>query len=202
MDIITRKQAREQGLTRFYTGKPCKRGHDSERQTSSGICCKCHCLRQKTRYLEDPEFKARLHARNSARTCARIKSDPEYRRLHYERVQARKRRRDADSPGHAILTRLRSRLRHVVANKAGRTKELLGCTIDELLLHLESQFVDGMSWENRHLWHVDHIRPCASFDLTDPGQQKECFHYTNLQPLWAKDNLSKSARLDWEPAAA
>ena len=54
-----------------------------------------------------------------------------------------------------------------------------------------------MSWENMGEWHLDHIRPCASFDLTDPDQQRQCFHYSNLQPLWASDNLSK--RHSWEP---
>ena len=202
MDIISKKDALAQGLTHYFTGKPCKRGHDSKRFASNGKCCECHNLLRKTKYHKDPEFRARDIAAASARRAARLKSDPEFRRLCNEREYARKRRRLADSPGHAILTRLRIRLHHVVAYKTGRTKELLGCTIDELLLHLESQFTDGMSWDNRHLWQIDHIRPCASFDLTDPEQQKECFHYTNLQPLWAKDNLSKSDRLDWEPAAA
>ena len=135
----------------------------------------------------------------SARISARLKSDPEFKRLHKERVHARMRRRLADSPGHAILKRLRSRLHKAVTNKTGRTKELMGCTIDELLLHLESQFTEDMSWENRHLWHVDHIRPCASFDMTDPEQQQLCFHFSNLQPLWAVENLRKGAKL---PAAA
>jgi hypothetical protein len=53
-----------------------------------------------------------------------------------------------------------------------------------------------MTRENHGLWHVDHIRPCASFDLTDPEQQAICFHYTNLQPLWAIDNIKKGARYD------
>ena len=67
----------------------------------------------------------------------------------------------------------------------------------ELKAYLELQFTDGMTWENRGNWHIDHIRPCASFDLTDPEQQKQCFHYTNLQPLWAADNLAKSD--SWDP---
>jgi hypothetical protein len=81
--------------------------------------------------------------------------------------------------------------------KSGRTEELLGCTIQFLKKYLESQFVDGMSWDNRLQWHIDHIIPCDSFDLSDPDQQKLCFHYTNLQPLWAVDNLKKSSKLDW-----
>ncbi len=63
--------------------------------------------------------------------------------------------------------------------------------------HLEKQFKEGMTWENHGLygWHIDHIIPCASFDLTDLEQQKKCFHYTNLQPLWAKENLIKGVKI-------
>jgi hypothetical protein len=75
----------------------------------------------------------------------------------------------------------------------------MGCSIAYAYAYLEAQFAEGMSWENYGEWHIDHIRPCASFDLEDPVQQRECFHYTNLQPLWAKDNLSKSDK--WEEAA-
>lgn len=80
-------------------------------------------------------------------------------------------------------------------DKAESTLILLGCTIPELKEYLSNQFTVGMSWKNHSFygWHIDHIRPCASFDLSDPSQQKKCFHYTNLQPLWAKDNLKKSA---------
>ena len=82
--------------------------------------------------------------------------------------------------------------------KSGRTIELLGCTAKQAKKHIESQFQEGMSWENYSFegWHIDHIKPCCAFDLSDPEQQKECFHYTNLQPLWAFDNMSKSGR--WE----
>lgn len=63
----------------------------------------------------------------------------------------------------------------------------------ELRIHLESKFKPGMSWKNYGpVWHIDHIKPCAKFDLTDPAQQRECFHWTNLQPLFALENLQKS----------
>jgi len=81
-------------------------------------------------------------------------------------------------------------------NKSKSTQALIGCTWTELRAYLESLFKDGMTWENRgrHGWHVDHIRPCCSFDLSDPEQQQECFHYSNLQPLWAHENLAKSGK--------
>jgi len=71
---------------------------------------------------------------------------------------------------------------------------LLGCRVTELVQYLEAKFQPGMSWENRHLWHIDHIQALALFDLTDPLQCAQAFHYTNLQPLWAADNLRKGKR--------
>ena len=79
------------------------------------------------------------------------------------------------------------------------SSSLLGCTLEEVKTHIENQFEDGMTWENwtRDGWHLDHIVPCSSFDLTKNEEQEKCFHYTNLQPLWAKDNLSKGSKLNW-----
>jgi len=76
--------------------------------------------------------------------------------------------------------------------KSKRTIDLLGCSIDFLKHHLEKQFKSGMAWSNYGKWHIDHIKPCASFDLSKPSEQRKCFHYTNLQPLWAKENKLKT----------
>ncbi len=83
-------------------------------------------------------------------------------------------------------------------SKSMTTMKLIGCTIEELKQHLESQFIEDMTFDNYgyYGWHIDHIKPCVLFDLSDPEQQKQCFHYTNLQPLWAKDNLSKGAKYE------
>ena len=88
--------------------------------------------------------------------------------------------------------RVRDALKRDNAKKSDHTMTMVGCTIAELYKYLEDQFVDGMSWENRSEWHIDHRRPCASFNLLDVEQQRMCFHYTNLQPLWSNDNLCKS----------
>jgi hypothetical protein len=93
---------------------------------------------------------------------------------------------------HYLSTRLYQGLKGF--NKSKKTMDLLGCSIDKLKKHLEKQFMDGMSWSNYGKWHVDHIKPCASFNLSKPSEQRKCFHYINLQPLWAKDNLVKGDR--------
>lgn len=79
------------------------------------------------------------------------------------------------------------------ATKSATTQDLLGCTIVALRAYLEAQFRPGMTWENYGpVWHVDHRKPCISFDLSDSSQQRKCFHFSNLQPLFAVENLSKN----------
>jgi len=95
-----------------------------------------------------------------------------------------------------LARNLRSRVYKALMGlcKSEATLELLGCSDDDLMYHLESQFNDGMTWDNyggKHGWQMDHIRPCVDFDLSDPYQQHECFHYTNLQPLWPLTTKSK-----------
>lgn len=125
----------------------------------------------------------------------------EYAKKNKKKINERKRKREKTNN----MVRLRKVLRHRIYDsiknnysiKAYKTQELLGCTVEEAKEHIEKQFKEGMSWENygHKTWHIDHIIPCASFDLSDPEQQKKCFHYTNLQPLWAKDNMSKGAKI-------
>lgn len=105
----------------------------------------------------------------------------------------------ATDPCYAIAGRLRCRLRNALvvagAAKAARTFELVGCSQEDLVLWLERQFLPGMGWHNRSLWHVDHIVPLSAFDLTCEEQQRVAFHYTNLRPLWAKENIVKRDRI-------
>jgi len=100
---------------------------------------------------------------------------------------------------------LRSRVRKVLdgKSKSARTMELLGCPVEDLKKHLESMFKEGMTWGNHGLkgWHIDHIIPCASFDLSKPEEQRKCFHYTNLQPLWAADNIRKGTKTEQRKVA-
>ena len=76
--------------------------------------------------------------------------------------------------------------------KTCRTEQYVGCTYKELLDHLESQFEEGMTWENHGEWHIDHIKAQSRFDPTIEEEAFKCWHYTNLQPMWASENIKHS----------
>jgi hypothetical protein len=94
-----------------------------------------------------------------------------------------------------ILQRIRGRISGALKGRIKNTAtlQLIRCTVPELKVHLEKQFKAGMTWLNYGEWHVDHIRPCASFDFSDPTALSQCFHYTNLQPMWKDDNAKKNS---------
>lgn len=97
-----------------------------------------------------------------------------------------------------LMRRCRERFKEVLRDQIQleRTVALIGCSISELKLHLEKQWKPGMTWENYGIrgWHIDHVRPCSSFDLSDKTQRHKCFHFSNLQPLWARENLKKGSK--------
>jgi hypothetical protein len=117
-------------------------------------------------------------------------------KLRKERREYDKKRFKIDKE-YKLLCAMRSNLYRAVKkeHKNGKTIELIGCSIRELKKHLEKNFTDGMSWENYGKWHIDHVIPCANYDLTQEKQQKECFNWKNLQPLWAIDNFKKGMRM-------
>ncbi len=154
-------------------------------------------------YLKSPRGRAVRLA--SDRRC--VKRATAYKngwaRRNREKITRYFRARLETDMSFAMRVRLRARitvaLRKYPKEQRDRlpksVRKLLGCTASELVKYLESKFLPGMSWENRKLWHMDHIRPLASFDLSDVEQQHVAFHYTNVQPLWAIDNFRKGARV-------
>ena len=100
-------------------------------------------------------------------------------------------------PAFKLKETLRKRLYSLlIKNQIPKTysaSNLLGCTIEECKQHLESQFKSEMNWNNHgNIWEIDHIKPCSSFNLADMEQQKQCFHYTNLQPLFKTTEIAES----------
>lgn len=108
-----------------------------------------------------------------------------------------KRARKKRDPQYKISMYLRTRLYQAIKkeSKSGSAVRDLGCHIGFLRGWLECGFQDGMTWENYGEWHIDHRVPLSSVDLADPEQLKRVCHWSNLQPLWAEDNLSKGAKI-------
>ena len=132
------------------------------------------------------------------------KQNKEWREKNKKRTNKRLKNRYHNDINFKIVKNLRTRIWSVLKgiNKSKKTLELLGCSVEELKIHLEAQFEPGMTWDNHGKgsgkWNMDHIKPCAFFDMTNSKQQELCFHYSNLQPLWAEENIKKSDKLNYE----
>lgn len=274
LKIITRKEAIEKNLKRYFTGKPCRHGHLSEKKVVNYSCMEC--LRRdkkgyrkrniekvkeyageyrknnkekikvaiREHYHKNKEKYAEYAKKNEVKIKLRLKKwrednkekiaafNKEYKQLNKERYQeyqkiyskqyaidnkekinraqnAYMKRRKAEDPGFRTGTILRTRMRQLI-NEGKMTKHsasitefakfVVGLPQKEFLDYIEAQFyphpITGkkMTWKNQGLrgWHLDHIKPVSKFDLTKWEEQLRCFHYSNIQPLWAEDNLKKS----------
>lgn len=150
------------------------------------------------KYRKDNKTKVnkqqREHYRNNKQKIS--ENSMQYFQKNKKKIIEKQLQKRKKFPRVKIRHNLQSRIRMAIKrhNKALSTMLLVGCDIDYLMYHLQEQFAKDMSWDNYGDWHIDHIKPCARFDLSSPSQQIKCFHYTNLQPLWAEDNWSKGAK--------
>lgn len=116
-----------------------------------------------------------------------------WHRKNAKEIYARRRAR----PYEKIASTIRARVYECLKKnyRSVKTEVVIGITFRELKVYLEQMFREGMTWGNYGEWHIDHIIPISSFDLSKEEEQKKAFHYTNLQPLWAKENLQKHAKV-------
>lgn len=139
--------------------------------------------------------KARQYREKNREIVAARNRDWKQRNREYVNNKAKEARQT--DPMAALMQRVRVRLNDAIRRngykKSSKTNEILGCTWEELKLYFEELFKEGMSWQNRSEWHIDHIIPIAS--AKSEKELIELCHYTNLQPLWAKENMSKGARM-------
>lgn len=168
---------------------------------------KIYAREYRKKHLEKIRKTTREWARENPQpykwTEGRLKAQQKYRLKHKEKIAVKRRvyfhKRLENDIQYKLMWLLRSRvmiaLKSNLANKAYKTIELLGCSIEEARQHIENQFEDWMTWENHGLWEIDHIKPVSSFNLILPEEQKKCFHYTNLQPLIKQENRTKSNRM-------
>jgi len=145
----------------------------------------------KLEQIKQTNIKAKIRAQNKKKNPEELEKFRKYQREYWHE---RRKQEPTLKLIHNHRTRIRLALNGIY--KLESSLVLLGCTTEQLKKHIESLFQNGMNWLNYGQWEVDHIRPCSSFDLSDPKQQEECFHYTNLQPLWKHDNRLKSDKTD------
>ena len=173
------KCGEEKDLSGFHKDKTKKDGLTSNCKTCRIEKEKRYYKRNKEQILEyKKEWKKGYYANNKEQIL--------------EKGKKYQRERRQNNSLYRMICNYRTRVSNTYKNKFKSTIELLGCDGEELAKHLEEQFQEGMTHDNYGEWHIDHIRPIASFDLSNPKEAEECFHYTNLQPLWAEDNLKKS----------
>ena len=207
-EIISRKRAKDLGLIRYYTGKPCKNGHYSERYTNS---CQCiQCLKDWAEsdngrnWMKDHNKERRKDERylayeNKRRSLEKYKiAKNEYNKT--DKMKQWRRAYHKDKRKNDIVFSIKKRIRTLIRSKImsfGYTKkssvnEILGCDWEYFVYHIEKQFKKGMNWDNRDQWHLDHIVPLSTAQTED--EVIALNHCTNIRPEWAKDNLSKGGK--------
>jgi len=175
-------------LTNFYKNK-----------TKWGSRCRNCCNNYAKEYNRKNEeivkgYRKEYNQRESTKVRGRLKRK-EYR--NRPEVKARIKDWEKDNMQFILCRRIRARTKFVLRKllsdkKIGSFSSLIGCTGRELVSYIESLWLPGMNWDNRSEWHIDHIIPLASFNLLDSEELSKASHYTNLRPLWAKDNKDKS----------
>jgi hypothetical protein len=139
------------------------------------------CKEKKRAYRDAARDKFKIYQRNY------ISRNPEKRKQSALRY--------SKTPKARFVAAIRSRVRAALFSKKASTCEYLGCPVAFFRAHLEAQFCKGMTWDNFGKWHMDHIVPLSAFDLSDPKQVQIACNWTNIRPLWAEDNLRKSAKI-------
>lgn len=164
---------------------------------------------RKEKYHSDPEFKEQFKKSVSIYQKNKYHTDPEYKKKmidkknnwnknNKDRINARSSYLYHNDIKRNLSSSLRSRFNIALKRgyKSGSAVKMLGCSIDQFKIYLESKFQPGMTWENKgKYWHIDHIIPFFHFDLTKKEEQERACHYTNLQPLTAIENWKKNKRL-------
>lgn len=191
--IISRSQAIKKKLKKYYTGKKCKRGHLSFRYVAQRLCVLCN---KET----GPKYKAIYRDTTKAKINEKRYRD-EYRKSSIGKKIIRKinkryhKKKYASDKQykvkHVLRGYLSSYIKQTKNKKINNFSKIIGCKPDQLVKHLESKFKPGMNWKNHGLrgWHIDHIVPISK--AKNIKQIEKLFHYTNLQPLWARENILK-----------
>lgn len=214
IENFTRNSTTKDGYCLFC--KACRRLIDKRQKlnrdavvvTNSREKKECHKCRHVKSFAE---FRINLKSSdNRSNICEQCtpksqwtKEDQQRSELKYRLANPEKIREKYKKQGKRINRRVRCSLNHRISEallakctrKSNKTSHYVGCSLEFLKAWIEYQFLPDMSWQNYGDWHIDHVVPCCKFDLSKEDEQLHCFNWTNLQPLWARDNLQKSGSL-------
>ncbi|MEK6881343.1 MAG: hypothetical protein AABY22_17100 [Nanoarchaeota archaeon] len=183
----------------------CYRYNVIDKERKIKICSSCKISKNIEEFAKN---KSRKDGKSQFCKNCKLNTDKKYRGKYQSTQTEYTRNRRRTDISFRIASNLRRRVNEMVRTykksnriykKVNRTLELLGCSIEEFRLYLQSLFQPGMTWENYglHSWHIDHIIPCDKFNLTEEEDQRKCFHYSNMQPLWAIDNIRKGNKTEY-----
>lgn len=184
--------------TRETVRKACRKHYEKNKEKVAASIKNVRAANPE-KYREIQRLSCKKYQEKNAEALAQKRKEkyPFLKKPSAEKQREYARNMNKNNINHNIKCRLRSALRNAlkksVVSKKYSAMELLGISIPDFKKYLESKFQPGMNWENKGEWHIDHIKPCATFDLTDVAQQRECFHYSNLQPLWGTVNYQKNS---------
>lgn len=214
IEPASRSEAIKIGAKHYFTGRPCNRGHVSKRQTSNKTCVDCsreankkhesktspHKLREKRRRYYSDNRESILEKAKTKRINNRDlfqKRDKESRKRRKVKISNYRRKWKKENPLNVFAHNTLSRIERAMSEeRKSRCSIDCGYTQDEFLSHIESKFKDGMSWSNRSEWHIDHIKPVKAFLDEGITDIKAINALSNLQVLWASENLSKGAKYE------
>lgn len=191
---ICTKCDKEKELSEFYSHARQKSGFSSQCK----LCVNQYFIDNKEK-VKKYKHKWYLKNKNKHNKSSRCYYEENKGKMKKLQLSYQKKRRKEDA-SFRFLCALRTRINTSIKKryKSLSTMFLIECEIDYLMYHIQNHFTSGMSWDNygRGGWEIDHIKPCSKFDLSKESEQRKCFHYTNLQPLWAMDNLKKKDKYE------
>lgn len=245
-EITPREKAKQSGSIRYFTGKPCLRGHISERQVSDKSCCECKRIRIK-KLRESPEFREEERAEERRRWASNIerrnkKAEADKRRRKTDEYRTAQNKKDrekyrsdashraskikracaffqenkekiAERKREWFFRKYRSddgfKTKHLLRSMVSRACNLakikklsssfdyLGYSVSDFRIHIEKQFLDGMTWDNHGQWHIDHITPISVMIRSGETRPQAINCLSNLRPIWKEDNFSKSDNVEF-----
>ena len=193
--VVKRADAKSQGLKRYFTGKQCKHGHTSQRHVCNRLCIVCLSISRVKHANNNPQAASIAGAKYKASKKGMVAQ----KRANEKYLGSEKYLRNCNKPSKKMVAFGSSSASRIEKYRIKDRCNNLPYTNDDLVAHIERQFTSGMTWDNYGDWHIDHIVPVKWYVDNGVTDLSSINALSNLQPLWAADNLSKGSSLNYTP---